>query len=114
MNPCWIYPAADLSTDKSLIAAVGQVPFNFQLGADIHGIELHPPRTPSGELEVRVDRCDGEPVARLSLQPALANSAVTVLPAARLARREGKHDLCFQFTERSLDPMWVIDRVRLE
>ena len=114
MNPCWIYPAADLSTGKSLTAAVGQVPFNFQLGADIHGIKLNSPRTPSGELEVRVDGCDGEPVTTLSLQPALANNAVTVLPAARIARREGKHDLCLKFTQRSLDPMWVIDRVRLE
>jgi hexosaminidase len=114
MNPCWIYPAADLSTGKSLLAAVGQVPFNFQLGADIHGIGLNPPRTASGELEVRVDGCLGEPVATLSLQPALANNAVTVLPAAKIGRREGRHDLCLKFTQRSLDPMWVIDRVRLE
>ena len=114
MSPCWIYPAADLSTDKSLIAAVGQVPFNFQLGADIHGIQLNPPRTPSGELEVRVDGCASEPVAIMSLQPALANNAVTVLPAAKIGRREGRHDLCLKFTQRSLDPMWVIDRVRLE
>jgi N-acetyl-beta-hexosaminidase len=114
MNPCWIYPAADLSSDKSLLAAVGQVPFNFQLGADIHGIVLNPPRTPSGELEVRVDGCDGEPVVTLSLQAALANNAVTVLPAAKIARREGKHALCLKFTQRSLDPMWVIDWVRLE
>jgi len=63
---------------------------------------------------VRVDGCDGEPVTTLSLQPALANNAVTVLPAAKIARREGKHDLCLKFTQRSLDPMWVIDRVRLE
>src|ERR1700743_998710 len=24
MNPCWIYPAADLSSDRSFVAAVGQ------------------------------------------------------------------------------------------
>jgi N-acetyl-beta-hexosaminidase len=114
LNPCWIYPAADLSSAQSLTAAVGQVPFNFQIGADIHGIKLNPPQTPSGELEVRVDSCDGERIATLSLQPALTNNAVTVLPAAKLARREGKHGLCLKFTQRSLDPMWVIDWVRLE
>jgi hexosaminidase len=114
MNPCWIYPAADLSSDRSFVAAVGQVPFNFQLGADIHKIKLNSPRTPAGELEVRVDGCDGEPVAVLSLQPALGNNGVTELPAAKIARRAGKHDLCLKFTQRSLDPLWVIDRVRLE
>ncbi|MBS0420915.1 MAG: family 20 glycosylhydrolase [Proteobacteria bacterium] len=114
MNPCWIYPAADLTADRSLQAAVGQVPFNFQLGADIHSIKLTPPQTPYGELEVRLDNCDGERVATLSLQPALANNGVTRLPAASIARRAGKHDLCLKFTQRSLDPMWVIDRVRLE
>jgi len=91
MNPCWIYPAADLDADRSLLAAVGQVPFNFQLGADIHNIRLNPPQTPSGELEVRLDNCTGERVAVLSLQPALTNNAVTQLPAAKIARRDGKH-----------------------
>lgn len=114
MNPCWIYPAADLSVERSLRAAVGQVPFNFQLGDDIHSIKLNPPQTPYGELEVRLDNCAGERVAVLSLQPALANKGVTQLPAAQIARRDGKHDLCLKFTQRSLDPMWVIDRVRLE
>jgi len=114
MNPCWIYPAADLSSDRSLVAAVGQVPFNFQLGADIHNIKLDPPQTPAGELEVRIDSCDGERVATLSLQPALASNAVTQLPAASIARRSGKHALCLKITQRSLDPLWVIDRVRLE
>lgn len=114
MNPCWIYPAADLSSERLFVAAVGQVPFNFQLGADIHRIKLNAPHTPAGELEVRVDGCDGEPVAVLSLQPALANNGVTELPAAKIARRAGKHDLCLKFTQRSLDPLWVIDRVRLE
>ncbi|HEY2398769.1 MAG TPA: family 20 glycosylhydrolase, partial [Steroidobacteraceae bacterium] len=114
MNPCWIYPAADLGSDRSFVAAVGQVPFNFQLGADINNIKLNSPHTPAGELEVRVDGCDGEPVAVLSLQPALGNNGVMELPAAKIARRDGKHDLCLKFTQRSLDPLWVIDRVRLE
>ena len=25
----------------------------------------------------------------------------------------GKHDLCFTFTARTLDPLWVIDAVQL-
>ncbi|HWM65351.1 MAG TPA: family 20 glycosylhydrolase [Steroidobacteraceae bacterium] len=114
MNPCWIYPAVDLSNTQRVVAAVGQVPFNFQLGADVHGIKLNPPQTPSGELEVRLDGCDGERIALLPLQPAIANDDVTMLPAATLAHHDGTHDLCLKFTQRSLDPMWVLDWVRLE
>jgi len=43
-----------------LTAAVGQVPFNFQIGKDIEAIRLNPPRTSVGELEVRLDGCKGE------------------------------------------------------
>jgi hexosaminidase len=114
MNPCWVYPAVDMSRVQDVVAAVGQLPFNFQLGADIHGIKLNPPQTPSGELEVRIDSCDGERIALLPLQPAIVNNAVTELPPAKLARRDGTHDLCLKFTQRSLDPMWVLDWVRLE
>jgi hexosaminidase len=114
MNPCWIYPAVDLTSVKGLVAAVGQLPFNFQLGADIHAIKLNRPQTPSGELEIRIDSCDGERIAVLPLQPAIVNNAVTELPAAKVAHRDGTHDLCLKFTQRSLDPMWVLDWVRLE
>jgi hexosaminidase len=114
MNPCWVYPAVDMGRVQDVVAAVGQLPFNFQLGADIHAIKLNPPQTPSGELEVRIDGCDGERIAVLPLQPAIVNNAVTELPAAKIARRDGTHDLCLKFTQRSLDPMWVLDWVRLE
>jgi hexosaminidase len=113
MNPCWIYQAADLSHVTGINAAVGQLPFEFQLGADVHIPKLNPPQTPDGELEVRIDGCDGERIAVLPLQPAVANNAVTELPAAKIAHRDGTHDLCMKFTQRSHDPMWVLDWVRL-
>jgi hexosaminidase len=113
MNPCWIYPAADLSHVTGIDASVGQLPFEFQLGADVHIPKLNPPQTPAGELEVRIDGCNGERIAVLPLQPAVANNAVTELPAAKIAHRDGTHDLCMKFTQRSHDPMWVLDWVRL-
>src|SRR5256886_6172900 len=84
VNPCWILPAADLSQVSRLTAAVGQVPFNFQIGKDIEAIKLNPPRTSVGKLEVRLDGCEGEPIAVLPLAPAAANDAVTTLPAVPL------------------------------
>jgi hexosaminidase len=112
-NPCWMLPAMDLTRAKRLSAAVGQVPFNFQIGSDIEAIHLRPPRTPAGELEVRLDSCDGAPLAVLPLAPAAGNDAVTVLPAATLPPLEGTHALCFNFTQRTLDPLWTIDWVQL-
>jgi hexosaminidase len=112
-NPCWVFPAADLSGVGALSAAVGQVPFNFQIGHDVEAIRLYPPRTTAGELEVHADSCDSEPIALLPLAPAAGSDAVTVLPQVPLPHLSGTHALCFRFTQRTLDPMWAIDWVQL-
>jgi hexosaminidase len=107
MNPCWIWPQADFSRFGALRVAVTRLPFNFQIGADAAKIVLHPPSTPAGELEVRADGCEGDPIARLSLAPALGSDGVTIL-SGKLPRLAGPHDLCLSFTARKLDPMWVL------
>ena len=106
MNPCWIYAGADLTSGGKFSAAVTRLPFNFQLGADAAKIVLHPPATPSGELEVR-DGCGGALLATLPLAPAARRVGDTTLDA-RLAPLAGRHDLCLAFTARQPDPMWVI------
>jgi len=112
-NPCWMLPAEDLSRAGTLTAAVGQVPFNFQIGTESQAIRLYPPRTPDGELEVHADSCDSEPIAVLPLAPAAGNDAVTVLPQAALPNLTGTHALCLRFTRRSLEPMWALDWIQL-
>ncbi len=111
LDPCWIFPDADLSHVTAVQAAVGQVPYNFRTNTD--SVKLNPPHTAAGELEVRIDSCEGPPAAVLPLEPAEGNNAVTTLPPARLAQSSGRHDLCFQFTQRQLDPLWAIDWVQL-
>jgi hexosaminidase len=106
MNPCWIYPDADLSAGGRLSVSVTRLPFNFQLGADAAKIVLHPPGTPEGELEAH-DGCAGPLLARLPLGPA-SHSAGDVVLSASLAPLTGRHDLCLFFTQRKLDPMWVV------
>ena len=113
MNPCWIFTGADLSRVGALTAAVGQVPFNFQIGSDVEEIRLSAPRTADGELEVHADSCDSEPIALLPLAPAAGNDAVTVLPQVALPHLTGTHDLCLRFTQRTLDPMWSVDWIQL-
>jgi hexosaminidase len=113
MDPCWTYPSADLTHVAAIRAAVGQVPFNFQIGKDVNAIPLPPPRTVSGELQVHLDRCDGAVIAELPLAPAVSNPQITQLPAAKIDGIAGVHDLCFLFTRKSVDPTWVIDSVEL-
>ncbi len=89
-------------------------PFNFQIGKDAAGIKLAKPATPFGELEVRIDKCDGPPLATVSLETAVKNQGLTPLPPIVLDAMEGKHDLCFQFTRAKIDPIWVIGSIELQ
>jgi hexosaminidase len=112
MNPCWIYPKAEMTGIKSLSISVGQIPFNFQIGADRAKIALRPPHTPDGELEVR-DGCTGPVIAALPLAAAVKTTGVTTLSASLAAPLTGPHDLCFSFTARSVDPISVVNWVQL-
>lgn len=113
MRPCWIYNEADLSRIGAIVASVGQVPFNFQIGDALEEIEFPKPATAAGELEVRVDGCEGERIAVLALAAAVSNHAVTRLPPVAIQPRMGKHDLCFTFTQTGVDPLWVLHSVEL-
>ena len=113
MEPCWIFEGAELAQVTAIAATVGQFPFNFQIGKERDAIHLRPPQGPDGELEVRIDGCEGERIAAMPLGPAAGNAAVTRLPAAAIAVRAGRHDLCLTFTGRSIDPMWAIDSIEL-
>jgi hexosaminidase len=114
MEPCWIDPAVDLTAGATLQAAVGQLPFNFQIGDDVKKIEMLPPATPEGELVVFAGGCNGPRIASLPLAPAAAEQGVTVLPAVELEPRPGgPQDLCFRFTQRSVDPMWAVQWIEI-
>jgi hexosaminidase len=107
-DPCWIYQQADLS--HSLIAIlVDRLPYNFQLWKDAKNIVSRKPTTHAqGELQVHVDRCDGELIAAIPLATALTRAGATTL-AAPLGARAGLHDLCLRFATNGHDPMWVIN-----
>ncbi|MGC1456722.1 MAG: family 20 glycosylhydrolase, partial [Steroidobacteraceae bacterium] len=112
-NPCWIWKAVNLKSVGHLVAAVGRVPFNFQIGADRERIHFAPPTTAAGELLVHLDTCEGALYARLPLAPAGNSSAVTVLPAFAVQPVQGVHDLCLQFAQRGPDPLWLLDWLEL-
>lgn len=113
MNPCWIYRGVDLSVAATLVAAVGSIPFNYQIGAAASTIRVGDAVSPDGELEVRIDGCEGAPVVTLPLARAAQRLGVTVLPPALLPARAGAHDVCLRFARPALDPMWALDWVEI-
>jgi hexosaminidase len=113
MNPCWIYADAPMDDAAGIDVDVGQLPFNFQIGDALNHIVFAPPRTSAGELEVRADGCTGNPIAIMPLAPAASNPGVTRLHAV-IPPMNGRHDLCFTYTARGVEPMWAIDAVQIE
>ncbi|ALN89159.1 family 20 glycosylhydrolase [Lysobacter gummosus] len=112
IDPCWIYPAAQLDGVARIRATVGQVPYNFQLWHDTSKIVTRK-ATLGGSLEVRLDDCKSAPIARLPLAAARKSDGVTTLEA-KLPKLEGRHDLCFVFASGGHDPLWALDRVVLK
>ena len=112
-DPCWIFERAPLDGIGGIAVDIGQIPYNFQLAHDITGIVPRPaPTSPNGDLLVKLDGCNGTPLATIPLDKAIANPAITTL-AASWPPIAGAHDLCFVFAYRGHDPLWSIDKVRL-
>jgi hexosaminidase len=113
VDPCWIWRDADLSQGGTFRAAVGQLPFNFQIGKDALSIRRGDARTAAGELELFDGGCKGEPLAVLPLGVAADNPGVTVIGPARVQPRAGHGDLCLRFARPKIDPIWVIQWIEI-
>lgn len=113
MNPCWFYRGVDLQHGAKITAAVSALPFNYELGQDAAKIRLGDNQTSIGELQVRLDDCEGTLLNALPLPPAPSADGRTVLPQQTLAPVPGRHDLCLRFARPALDPMWGIDWVEI-
>jgi hexosaminidase len=112
LNPCWSWKQAQLKGVTAIEIDVGQLPFNFQVGADRDMIRFRAPKSIGGEFEVRVGGCEGRVIAQLPLAPAVRNPGVTRLRAL-LQGTQGTQDLCVSYTARGPDPLWAIERIRL-
>ena len=113
MHPCWIWRGAPLDGMHRVTAQVGRMPFNFSIGEDIKKITYRPPSTPAGELEVRRDGCDGPVIGTLPLEPATHTSGDAEV-SGPIAPQTGTADLCMTFTQKGVDPYWVLDRLTLQ
>ncbi|VWX46712.1 beta-N-acetylhexosaminidase [Novosphingobium sp. 9U] len=107
MNPCWMLDGSDKA--RRIALTVGQLPFNYQLGADRAKIVFRPPATAAGEFEVR-DGCEGDRLAVLPLAKAADNPGTTRLeaPLSRPAR-----SLCITYTAKGPDPLWAVQKAEV-
>lgn len=112
LNPCWIWPKADLTGIVSITASAGQLPFNFQIGRDVEKVVMRPMATPDGEFEAHLDSCDGPKLAVLPMPHPGPDTGLSEVRGA-IAPQSGVHDVCFVFTRAKLDPYWSLHTVTL-
>lgn len=112
-EPCWTWEKAPVGDAKTIALQVGQIPFNFQIGADRDKIKFRPPATAAGEFEVRSGTCAGPVIATLPMAPAVSNPGVTRLTAPLKPGTEPNATLCISYTAKGGDPMWALESVEL-
>jgi len=105
-DPCWIDPQVDLSERRRLTFVVGALPYNFQLWHDTKNVVQRPP---GGHLQVRLDGCDGAPIADLDFSR--GGQAPVQRIALPVAAHGGTHDLCVRLTRTAADPLWALGRI---
>ncbi|WP_226467660.1 beta-N-acetylhexosaminidase [Luteimonas panaciterrae] len=113
LNPCWLWPKADLRGIAAIEVRAGRLPYNFQLAHDEAKRKFQPAASPAGELEIRAG-CDGEVLgrARLPARPGADGFATLKLPLP-LRKQVAAQDVCIVFTGDTRPAMWVVDRVTL-
>jgi hexosaminidase len=109
---CKVYPAARLDGITAIRVHAARLPRNLGLAHDQVKVTSYPKSTAYGELEVRLDNCDGALLARLPLPAGTAPGARMTLRGA-MPTHTGAHDLCLRFTAPSGGPLYAIGTVRL-
>ncbi|WP_242108852.1 beta-N-acetylhexosaminidase [Luteimonas aquatica] len=111
LNPCWLWPKADLRGIAAIELRAGRLPYNFELAHDESQRKFTPAGTPGGEAEVRAG-CKGAVLARAPLpaRPGADGFATLKLP---LRKQPAAQDLCITFSGDTRPAMWVVDRVTL-
>ncbi len=112
MHPCWQWKGVDMSRGVTVAAHIANYPFNFQLAADLSKVVFDAPKTPEGELEVRLDSCTGPVALSLPIGKAANNPGLSLL-SGQLPAMPGTHDVCFSFAQKTPKPEWALDDVRL-
>ena len=111
-DSCQLYPATRLDGVAAIHVDVIRLERNYALAHDARLVVSRPHSTPSGELVVHQDRCDGQVLATLPLpKPDQAGRSFTL--GASLPAQHGEHTLCLIFTAPIDGPLYALARVAL-
>ena len=111
-NTCQIIPATRLDGIDAITVDAVRLARNYALAGEQKLVVSRPHATPHGELEVRLDRCDGEMVATMPL-PDPASSAPSFTLDASLPARTGERELCLILTAPIDGPLYGLGRASL-
>lgn len=114
MHPSWIWRGAPLDGIARIAADVGHRPYNFSLGPAMRQVRIEQAEGPDAALKVRLDSCDGPVIAALPVAPASKIEGVSLIEGPLTTPIAGNHDLCITFTQKGMDPLWVLDRLTLK
>lgn len=112
-TPCWQWRDAPLEGVAAIRVRAGRLPYLIQLGAEDGKRRFLPARTAHGELDIRLDDCDGPLLATAPLPAGPDGDGFATVQAALSAPVSGLHDLCIRFSGDTRPAMWVLDRITL-
>ena len=113
LAPCWQWADAPLAGTAGVRVRAGRLPYLFQLGAEEAQRRFLPAETAHGELDIRVDGCEGPRIASAPLPAAPAADGFAVVEAAWSTPVDGARELCIRFSGDTRPAMWVLDTITL-
>ena len=112
-EPCWQWKSAPLAGIAAVRVRAGRLPYLIQLGAEDSKRRFLPAETAHGELDIRMDGCEGPRLATAALPAAPGDDGFITLQASLPTPATGLHDLCIRFSGDTRPAMWVLDRITL-
>ena len=111
--PCWSWARAPLDGIAIIEVRAGRLPYAIHLGAEDAQRRYLPAQAAHGELDIRIDGCDGPPFASAPLPAAPDADGFATVRALLPAPARGFRDLCIRFSGDTRPSMWVLDRIAL-
>jgi len=113
LAPCWQWAGAPLAGTSGVRVRAGRLPYLFQLGAEDAQRRFLPAESAHGELDVRLDGCDGPRIASAPLPATPAADGFAEVEAAWSTPVDGARELCIRFSGDTRPAMWVLDTITL-
>ena len=112
-EPCWQWKGAPLDGIAAVRVRAGRLPYLIQLGAEDSKRRFLPAESAHGELDIRMEGCEGPRLASAPLPAAPDDDGFITVHASLPMPANGLRDLCIRFSGDTRPAMWVLDRITL-